>query len=81
VAWDNRTLTCGKCHKGATKKFVTAITHKPVGRDNPIPYFFEKGLIVLLLSVFAFTVSHVILEAFSEIRDRVLRKRKEEHHE
>jgi hypothetical protein len=81
VAWDNRTATCGKCHKGATKKFVAAITHKPIGRDNPIPYYFEKGLIVLLLSVFVFTVGHVVLEAFSEIRDRVLRKKKEEHHE
>lgn len=81
VAWDNRTETCGKCHKGATKKFVAAITHKPTGKDNPIPYYFEKGLIVLLLSVFAFTLGHVILEAFSEIRDKVLKKGKEGHHE
>ncbi len=81
VAWANRTQTCGKCHKGATRKFVTAFTHKPIGKDNPIPYYFEKGLIVLLLSVFAFIVGHVILEAFSEIRDRVLRKGKEDRHE
>ena len=81
VAWTNRTETCGKCHDGATKKFVTAITHKPIGKDNPIPYYFEKGLIVLLLSTFLFIVSHVILEALSEIRDKVLRKGKEEHHD
>lgn len=81
VAWDNRTQTCGKCHKGATKKFVTAITHKPLGKDDPIPYWFEKALIVLLLSVFAFIFGHVILEAISEIRDKVLKKGKEEHHE
>lgn len=81
VAWDNRTETCGKCHKGATKKFVTAITHKPIGKDNPVPYYFEKGLILLLLSVFVFIVGHVILEAISEIRDKVLRKGKEGHHE
>lgn len=81
VAWENRTRTCGKCHPGATKKFVAAITHKPLGRDNPIPYYFEKLLIVLLLSVFAFIVGHVILEAFSEIRDNVLRKGKEDTHE
>ncbi|MBI4691779.1 MAG: hypothetical protein HY754_16180 [Nitrospirae bacterium] len=80
VAWDNRTETCGKCHKGATKKFVTAITHKHIGKDAPIPYWFEKGLIVLLLSVFAFITGHVILEAISEIRDRIFRK-KEGHHE
>jgi nitrate/TMAO reductase-like tetraheme cytochrome c subunit len=81
VAWENRTATCGKCHPGATKKFVAAITHKPYGKDNPIPYYFEKGLIVLLFGVFAFVVGHVILEAFSEIRDKVFGKEKEEPHE
>lgn len=82
VAWNNRTETCGRCHKGATKKFVAAITHKPIGKDNPIPYYFEKGLIVLLLSVFIFITGHVILEVISEIRDKVLRKEKKEgHHE
>lgn len=80
VAMDNRTETCGKCHKGATKKFVTAITHKHIGKDNPIPYYFGKGLTLLLLSVFAFILGHVVLEAFSEIRDRVFRK-EGGHHE
>ena len=81
VAWENRTVTCGKCHPGATRKFVTAITHKPYGKDNPIPYYFQKGLIMLLFGVFAFIVGHVFLEVFSEIRDKVFRKEKEEHHE
>lgn len=81
VAWENRIETCGKCHKGATKKFVSSITHKPYGKDNPVPYYFEKGLIVLLLSVFVFITGHVILEAYAEIRDRVLRKGKGGHHE
>lgn len=81
VAWDNRIETCGKCHEGATKKFVTAITHKPVGKDNPVVYYFEKGLILLLLGTFLFIVSHVILETYSEIRDRFFRTKKEEHHE
>lgn len=80
VAMQNRTETCGKCHKGATKKFVTSITHKPIGKDNPVPYYFGKGLTILLLSVFIFITGHVILEAFAEIRDRVFRK-KGGHHE
>jgi nitrate/TMAO reductase-like tetraheme cytochrome c subunit len=75
VAMQNRTETCGKCHKGATKKFVTSITHKPIGKDNPIPYYFGKGLTLLLLSVFVFITGHVILEAIAEIRDRVLKKK------
>lgn len=77
VSWEKRIETCGKCHKGANKKFVAAITHKPVGKDNPIPYYAEKGLIILTLSVFAFVVGHVLLEAYSEIRDRIFRKGKE----
>lgn len=81
VAWENRITTCGKCHPGATRKFVAAITHKPYGKDNPIPYYFEKGLIVLLFCVFAFVVCHVVLESFSEIRDHVFRKKKEGPHE
>jgi hypothetical protein len=35
-------------------------------------------LIILTISVFAFVVGHVLLEAYSEIRDRVFRKKKEE---
>jgi nitrate/TMAO reductase-like tetraheme cytochrome c subunit len=81
VAWDNRMKTCGKCHEGATKKFVTAITHKPIGKDNPVVYYFEKGLIILLLGTFAFIVGHVVLETYSEIRDRFFRKGREGHRE
>lgn len=81
VAWENRQATCGTCHPGATKKFVTAITHKPIGKDNPIPYYFEKGLIVLLLGVFSFITGHVVLEVYSELRDKVFRKGKENRHE
>jgi len=81
MSWENRIGTCGKCHPGANRKFVTAITHKPVGKDNPIPYYGEKLLIILTISVIAFTVGHVILEAYAEIRDRVFRKGREESNE
>jgi len=74
----NKIRTCGKCHKGANKKFVSAITHKEAG---PIPRYAEKGLILLTMSVIAFTVIHVLLEAFSDIRDTFFRKTKEEEHE
>lgn len=77
VSWEKRTETCGRCHAGANRKFVTAITHKPTGKDNPIAYYAEKILIILTISVFAFVVGHVLLEVYSEIRDRVFRKKKE----
>jgi hypothetical protein len=80
VSWGRRTVTCGKCHPGANSKFVASITHKPVGKDNPIPYYAEKGLIVLTVSTIAFVILHVFLEAYADIRDRVFRKEKEDSH-
>jgi hypothetical protein len=73
VYGDNRIKTCGKCHKGANKKFISGISHKPAG---PIPHYAEKGLIILTLSVFAFIVAHVFLDAFSDIRDAIFRRRR-----
>jgi hypothetical protein len=71
VADGNKKKTCAKCHKGATDKFVAAITHKPM---HPIAHFTELALIVLTMSVFAFICIHVLLDIFADIRDRLLRK-------
>ncbi|GAB4488753.1 MAG: hypothetical protein OHK006_19570 [Thermodesulfovibrionales bacterium] len=70
----NKLTTCGKCHKGANEKFVPAITHK---RPGPIPHYAEKALILLTMGTFAFIVLHVLLEAFSDIRDAIFRKTEE----
>lgn len=71
----NKTKTCGNCHKGANATFVGAITHKPAG---PIPHYAELGLIVLTMGTIAFTIAHVLLEAYSDIRDVVFRRKEEE---
>ena len=71
----NKLVTCGKCHKGANEKFVPSITHK---RPGPIPHYGEKLLIILTIGVFAFIILHVLLEAFSDIRDAIFRKKEEE---
>lgn len=63
----NKIKLCGQCHKGANAEFVAAITHKPVGRDNPIPYYAEKGLIVLTFFVITGCALHIILEGFASI--------------
>ncbi|MDA8078903.1 MAG: hypothetical protein M0Z79_08200 [Nitrospiraceae bacterium] len=75
VFGNNRLQTCGKCHKGANEKFIPAITHK---RPGPIPHYTEKGLMLLVIGVFAFIISHVLLEAFSDIRDAIFKKGREE---
>lgn len=75
VFGNNKKETCGKCHKGANEKFIPAITHSKPG---PIPHYTEKALIVLLLSVFTFIISHVVLEAFSDIRDAIFKKGRED---
>lgn len=71
----NRLTTCGSCHPGANDRFVAAITHKPVGRDNPIPYYFEKMLIILTITVMAGTVFHVLLDTYANIRNYLRKKR------
>ncbi|MDA8098108.1 MAG: hypothetical protein M0042_00615 [Nitrospiraceae bacterium] len=63
--------TCGKCHPGATDKFVAAITHQPL---HPIAHWTEIGLIILTVSVFVFIIVHVLLDIFADIRDRLFRK-------
>lgn len=73
----NKEKTCGNCHKGANAKFVASITHQEVG---PIPHYAEKGLIVLLMATIAFCISHVVLEAFSDIRDTLFRKEEGDEH-
>jgi hypothetical protein len=72
VFGNNKVKTCGKCHKGANEKFVPAITHK---RPGPIPHYGEKLLILLTMGTFAFIIVHVLLEAFADIRDAVIRKK------
>jgi hypothetical protein len=67
----NKIKTCGKCHKGATEKFVAAITHQPL---HPIAHFTELALIVLTVSVFLFICIHVLLDIIADIRDRLFRK-------
>ena len=71
----NKLKTCGQCHKGANEKFIPAFTHKVPG---PIPHYAEKALVILLLSVFTFIVVHVLLEAFSDIRDAIFRRGRDE---
>ena len=70
--------TCGKCHSGATHKFVAAITHKP---PHPIAHFTEITLIILTVSVFLFICIHVLLDIYADVRDRLFRKGKGGSHE
>lgn len=77
VSNTNRVKTCARCHEGAGRKFAAAPAHKYIGKENPIPYYGEKVLIVLVFAVFGFTVLHVLLEAFSEIRDHLFTRREE----
>jgi len=65
--------TCGvaACHPGATDKFVVAITHQPM---HPIAHWAEIGLILLTIGTFAFIITHVLLDIYADIRDRLFRK-------
>lgn len=76
VYGDNKIALCGQCHKGANREFVAAITHKPMGKDNPIPYYSEKGLIVLTFCVIGGCALHVIFQIVASIRDALRRRRR-----
>lgn len=71
VVGANKVATCGKCHSGATPKFVAAITHKA---PHPIAHYTEIALIILTVSVFVFICVHVLLSIYAEIRDRLFKK-------
>lgn len=81
VSGEGKVQTCRKCHEGASAKFAAAPAHKYIGAENPIPYYGEKLLIVLLLSTFAFIVIHVLLEIYSEYRDRIAYRNVEDDEE
>ena len=74
----NRIKLCGQCHAGANERFVAAITHKPVGKDNPIPYYAEKGLILLTFSVISACLLHVLMDLYALIRRAVQARRNRE---
>jgi hypothetical protein len=73
VSAQSKVATCGKCHSGATPKFVAAITHQP---PHPIAHYTEIGLILLTVGTFLFICIHVLLDIFADIRERLFRKGK-----
>lgn len=65
VSLSNRIETCGKCHEGSTKSFVTYIAHADHSdRENhPVLYWVNFGMMTLLVCVFVFFGIHTILWA------------------
>jgi nitrate/TMAO reductase-like tetraheme cytochrome c subunit len=63
VAGANLVSTCGKCHSGATKSFVSYQPHADARdrKDFPAVYYTRLFMNVLLLSVLGFFALHTIL--------------------
>ena len=72
VAAANLVATCGKCHSGATKSFVSYQPHAdPRDRqDFPAVYYTRLFMNVLLLSVLGFFALHTIVWFIRSIFDR-----------
>jgi len=81
VYGENKITLCGQCHAGANTKFVAAITHKPLGKDNPIPFYAEKVLILLTFTVISGCALHILLDIFALIRTTVTTRRRVSSHE
>jgi cytochrome c553 len=76
VYGENKIALCGQCHKGANEKFVAAITHKPIGKNNPIPYYTEKGLIILTICVISGCALHILIQIYASIRGALRARRR-----
>jgi len=65
----NKVELCRRCHKGATLKFAQAFTHRPVDiRENMMPYYAKRMMVILLIFVVLFLSLHILLDIYSEIR-------------
>lgn len=65
----NKVELCRRCHKGATAKFAQAFTHRPVDiRDNMMPYYARRVMVILLIFVVLFLSLHISLDIYSQIR-------------
>jgi cytochrome b subunit of formate dehydrogenase len=73
---DNRLQTCQKCHKEATKGFVTFEPHGTSDDFGRYPYIWiaSKFMLQLLAGTFAFFWTHTALWFYREYKDRQQRK-------
>ena len=69
---DNRLETCNKCHQDATEGFLSFNAHGDANNfeDYPIIYVTSKFMQALIIGVFLFFWTHVILWGYRELRDR-----------
>ena len=72
VHMENRLETCQTCHEDATEGFLSYQAHAD-GNDKenyPVVYWTTKFMTWLIIGVFAFFWTHVILWFYRELRDR-----------
>ena len=69
---DNRLETCQECHEDATEGFISYHTHADIDDydKNPIIWATAKFMQALIIGVFGFFWTHVILWGYREFRDR-----------
>jgi len=72
VHQDNRLETCQQCHDDATENFISYRTHADNQDREKYPFIWlvTKFMEWLIIGVFAFFWTHVILWGFREFRDR-----------
>ena len=72
VAKANLLTTCGKCHTGVTKSFITYQPHadRHDRRNYPLVYYSGVFMTLLLASVMGFFLLHTVLWLFRSAVDR-----------
>jgi cytochrome b subunit of formate dehydrogenase len=66
IAKNNLVRTCGKCHQGANKKFVSGNVHVSVSKQNeePLLYWIATSYLIMILVVIGGMLIHNVLDFF-----------------
>jgi predicted CXXCH cytochrome family protein len=73
---NNIVATCGACHPGATTSFTKFYAHaEETNREKyPVLYYTYIFMTALLISVFAFFLTHTFLWAYRALKERMEKK-------
>jgi len=80
----NLVKTCGGCHKGANKNFITGKIHLTrQDKSEPITYFIASAYITLILIVVGIMFIHNLIDFFRKSKNKKMKQRgliREEHY-
>jgi predicted CXXCH cytochrome family protein len=71
----NLSVTCGKCHPGASEVFINTRIHMLGDDDNPLLYWISKFYIFLIVAVIGGMVLHNVLDFRRKLKEKKLKSK------